>query len=261
MKVWPVFACMLLLATEGVAQTGARPPRGWNVGIGAGGSAFTDFQRGTVRASRVSGGQIEEREFPRRVGAQTAGTLTGTLAYWPGKNWGVRIQGVWSGSRFETLMNPADAQFAGAPESSQDSTRLPSLSIRSYQGQLLFRMPTIHARIMPYGIVGGGVVEYTVGSGDLPLPPETTEDFNSGYRRVGAATVGLGAMINMRKAGWALNFELTDRVGRTPVRSSTAVSRLSPTMELIPIQDRPSDPVRTTSAVSFTVGLSWLVTH
>lgn len=260
MRILIAIAMLVVIWSPINAQTGVRPPRGWSLSAGAGGSAFTDFQRVTVRAARLSaGGRIEEREFPRSIGAQTSGNISAAIGYWPGKNWGLRFQALLEASRFQTMVSPTDAQFAGVPESSKDSTRLPGLLIRSYHGQFIFRMPTIHARIMPYGVVGGGIVRYVVQPGDQALPPEAAADFNSGYRQRGAATVGLGAMLNMRRRGWALNFELADRIGRTPIRHSALSTRLSPTMELIPTEDRPSDPVRLASAVSFTVGLVWLL--
>lgn len=246
-----------LVASEADAQTGVRPPRGWSFGVFAGGSAFTDFQRGTVRATRVgSAGEIEFRDFPRSVGAQTAVIAGGILAYWPNKNWGVRAQASYAPSRFETVIPQSDAQFMGMPRSSEDSARLAPLTISMYQAQLLFRLPTIRNRVMPYGIVGGGQTRYTIGSGD-PVPEEAVEDFGSGSRNRLAATVGLGAMINMRRKGWGLHFELTNQISQTPIKGASETSEIAENARLL--EDPRRSPVGHINTVSFMVGVSRLL--
>ena len=229
---WPVAVLSLLVASPALAQTGFRSPQGWSLGIRAGGSAFTDFQRTDVEGARFStAGLVEARAFSRRVGAQTATSLAGSLSYWPNRNWGLRLNAIYSPSRFETIIPESAAQFMGEPRSSSDSARLAPLTIMSYQAQAVFRMPTIHNRVMPYGLIGGGVLRYSPHSGDQPA--ETGKTFQSGPLLRAAASFALGAQLPMRRQGWGLNFELMDQMSRTPVTGG---------------------PVKMFNALSFTVG-------
>lgn len=193
------------------AQTGVRPPQGWSLSGFAGGAAFTDFQRAAER----------------RIGAETSGSFAANLAFWPTRHWGIRARIGYAPSRFETI----------DPQADRDTTpRLASLSITSYEGQLIFRLPTIHGRVMPYGIAGGGIVRYQLGE-DAPLPEEAVNGFSTGQQP--AVSVGLGAALPLRPSGWSLNFELTDQISRTPMPTTT------------------SDRIKTTSTVTFMVGASW----
>lgn len=230
----------LLIATPVHAQTGVQPPQGWSLGLFAGGAAFTDFQRQTMRATGFSSsGQIEQREIPQRLGAVTSGTLAGALAFWPSRNWGLRLRGTYTPSRFETIIGEADARFLKEPRSSDETGSLASLNIFSYDVQAVFRMPTIRNRIMPYGVVGVGLIEYDLKSRDKPIPADVRGNFENGRERRRAPVIGLGAMLPLRPKGWSTHFELTDQLAKTPVES----------------KDR--DAVKLTSHVSFVLGLSW----
>ncbi|HEY0810464.1 MAG TPA: hypothetical protein VGD49_09905, partial [Longimicrobiales bacterium] len=92
----------LTFATHLNAQTGIRPPRGFSLGFLGGAAAFSDMQRGSIRVSRPTLSGVEERELARRVGAETSTTLGAYLAFWPSRNWGLRLAGSWAPSRFET---------------------------------------------------------------------------------------------------------------------------------------------------------------
>jgi opacity protein-like surface antigen len=238
MKLYLVVAA-LLMASAAHAQTGVRPPQGWSLGFYVGGAAFTDFQRSNIRAVGFSiEGEPIERELPQSVGAQTSGVLAATLAYWPTQNWGFRARAAYAPTRFETVIPQSDADFLNMPRPAATGSEFRSLGITSYEGQVLFRLPTIRHRIMPYGIFGGGAVRYALGSGEEPIPEEAQSDFDSGAETRPAATLGLGAMIGLRP-GWGLHFELVDQVSRTPVRGTQEDSR------------------ETTSSLTFMVGASW----
>jgi hypothetical protein len=219
------------------AQTGIQPPVGWSVGAFVGGAAFTDFARSNVRSVGITAsGRAFDLEYPQRLGPKTTGTLGGTLSYWPSRNWGLRFRGAYAPSRFETDIPQADAELMEAPSNSE-SGELAELAISSYEGQLLFRMPTIHGRIMPYGVVGGGVIRYVPG-GRGTVPAEAEADFDAGMRNRPTATVGLGAMLGLQKKGWGLHFELIDQISRSPVTNG-------------------NDGTRLMNSVAFTVGASW----
>lgn len=232
---------LISIATPLAAQTGVRPPQGWSLGVFGGGAAFTDFQRASIHGFRpTGGGKLEEREIAQLVGAETAGAIAGTLAFWPSRNWGIRARGALAPTRFETVIRKSDADFMNAPETSEETGKLAALAISSLDGQILFRLPTIRGRIMPYGIVGGGVVRYALGRGDERVPEEAADDFEEGGSQTrGALSFGLGAMLGLRPERWALHFELTDQIARTPVEGTS------------------SDQIRTTSSVAFMVGASW----
>lgn len=232
---------LLSIAAPLAAQTGVRPPQGWSLGVFGGGAAFTDFQRVNVHGIRLSGaGELEERQIARYIGAETSGAIAATLAFWPSKNWGVRARGLYAPTRFETVFRKSDAAFMNAPQTSEETGELAALAISSLDGQILFRLPTIRGRIMPYGIVGGGAVRYAHRGGNEPVPDEAADDFGAGRSQTRlAGSFGLGAMIGLRPERWGLHFELTDQISRTPVEGTS------------------NDRIRSTSSVTFMVGASW----
>lgn len=215
-----IIASFVVAAVPAIAeaQTGITPPRGWSLGVSAGAAAFSDMQRGSVRVFRPTPTGIEEREMARRVGAETSTSLAGYLAYWPSRNWGMRLHGSYSPSRFETVMQERDAEYAGMPSSSEEGERLAGLSIVSADMQLLFRLPTIKRRVMLYGILGGGAARYAVESGEEPVPEEAEGDFEGGVRVRPAGVLGLGAMLPMRNRAFRLHFELTNTISGTPLK-------------------------------------------
>ncbi|HEX6559961.1 MAG TPA: hypothetical protein VF021_10875 [Longimicrobiales bacterium] len=230
------YAAILLVglwAAPAIAQNGVRSPQGFSIGVAAGGSAFSDFQRSNFQAQRLSASGVEQQEFSRRVGAHTSGSVAGYLAFWPAQNWGLRLYGAYTPSRFEEIISRSAAEFTNAPS----ADTMAALAVENYQAQALFRLPTIKGRVMPYGIVGGGVMRYTAKNNGV-VPAEAATAFSSGRQTKTAASIGAGAMLQMRRRGWGLNFELIDNISRTPMASG---------------------PVRNPSSVSFTVGLSLLL--
>ena len=212
--------CILILigaASTAQAQNGVRPPQGWSLSFGAGGSAYTAMHRSADDA---------------RLSAHTSGVFFAALSWWPNRNWGVRLFGADRPTRFSEITVP-DTIAA-------DTITYASLSIQSLQLQANFRMPTIHNRIMPYGILGGGVTRFASRGRGNPIPIEARSDFSRGPLRVRSGAVGIGARLQTRRNAWALNFELLDQIARTPIQSAG------------------ENQVHTTSAASFTVGLSWM---
>ena len=208
---------LILVFTRPVhAQNGVRPPQGWSLSAAAGGSAYTALQRSSDQT---------------RLSPHTSGIFTAAIAWWPSGNWGLRVHGTERPTRFAEINTP-DTTFS-------DTITYASLTIQAAQLELNFRMPTIHNRIMPYGVLGAGLTRFTARPRGNPLPPEATTDFAAGPVTVRSGTVGIGARLPTRRNGWGIDFELLDQIARTPIKSGRR------------------NEVHTTSAASFTVGLSW----
>ena len=232
-----VLLFLVIVAAPVSAQNSIQPPQGWSLADFGGGSAYTDFQRGTVQTVTASpSGGLQQYEFARRVGAETAGAFAAAVSYWPSNNWGVRLFTSYSPSRFETMV-PHDAPALVERLDASGEVALADLMITSYEVHGTIRLPTIRNKVMPYGVVGVGVVRYSPEEG--LLPEEAQSDFATGSRVMPAVRLGLGASLPMRPAGLGLNFELTDQIAGTPVRAEG---------------DR---NVSLTNAVTFMVGLSW----
>ncbi len=247
------------LALSAAAQTGIRAPRGLSLGVMGGVAAYSDFQRGSVMVTRPTAEGVEERELARRVGAKTSTALSGYLSFWPSANWGLRLQGTWAPTRFETLMKESEAEFAGVPRSSEEDARLAGLDVLSADLQLLFRLPTIRNRIMPYGILGGGIMQYRA-AGGAPLPEEAEEEFGQGHRIRPTGVFGAGAMLPLSNRAFRMHFELTNHLTSTPVQggSAQAVETTDGTILFAPAAQPPGETrVKLTSTVRFMVGLSY----
>lgn len=233
---------LLWAATPAVAQTGIRPPRGLNVGVMGGGAAYSDLQRSGVRLERLTADGLEERSFPRRISVETSTAAGGWLSYWPTRSFGLRLQGTWSPSRFQVLATPSEGTFIGA-ESETGEPDLAGVEVITGDLQLLFRLPTLRNRVLPYGILGGGVTRYRTRGGEELLPSEAEEFFEDGSSVQPGGVFGLGAMLPLRNRAFRLHFELTDHVARTPIKSGG----------FVPGESR----VRLTNSVQCMVGLSY----
>jgi hypothetical protein len=250
---------LALTFSTAAGQAGIRPPQGWSLGLMGGAAAFSDMQRGTVRVVRPTAGGMESREMARRIGAETSTTLAGYLAFWPSRNWGLRVHGTYAPSRFETMMSESDAEYSGLPTTSSEQP-LAGLDILTLDLQAMFRLPTIKNRVLPYGILGGGVARYQVRGGDAPVPEEAAGEFDGGVKLRPAAVVGVGAMLPFRQRAFRLHFELTNHIAGTPIKGGE--SRLfdagGGTIEFDP-QDEPAGDSRVSvvSGVRFMVGVSW----
>jgi hypothetical protein len=263
-KTWMVTVAILLglLPTTASAQTGIRPPQGWSLGFMGGAAAFSDMQRGVVRVFRPTPVGLEERELARRVGAETSTTLGGYIAFWPSRNWGLRLHGTYSPTRFETLMKESEADYAGLPQSGEGE-RLASLGIVTADLHALIRMPTIKNRVMLYGIIGGGVARYSVQQ-DEPVPEEARGEFDGGVKVRPAGLIGLGSMLPMSNRAFRLHFELTNHLAGTPLQGGSPQATEMPNGTIVfdPADEPAGDRrVSVVNGVRFMVGLSWSPRH
>lgn len=259
-------AALLLLPTllatslsSARGQTGIRPPQGWSLGLLGGAAAFSDMQRSHLRVVRPTAAGAETREFARRVGAETSTVLTANLSFWPSRNWGLRVSAGWAPTRFETVMRESDAENTGLGAGSEED-RLAGLDIWTGDVEALFRLPTIKNRVLPYGIIGGGVARYEVRRGDGPVPPEAAGEFEQGVKVSPAAVIGVGAMLPFRNRAFRLHFELTNHLAKTPIRGGEeeVVASDQGMVEIDPFDARSTDSrVSLTSSVRFMVGVSW----
>jgi hypothetical protein len=259
-----IVALALTTPVSAAAQTGIRPPRGFSLGFMGGAAAFSDLQRGSVRVFRPTSVGMEERELARRLSAETSTTLGGYLAYWPSRHWGLRLNGTFSPTRFETLMKESEAEYAGMPQSSEEGARLAGLSIITADIQGMFRLPTIKNRVLLYGIVGGGVARYQVEGAEGTLPEEVQGEFEDGRKIRPAGVFGIGSMLPMRNRALRLHFELTNHLGATPVHGGDPqqTTTRDAEVEIVP-RDEPAGERRVsmTSSVRFMVGVSYSPRH
>ena len=229
-----------------------------------GAAAFSDLQRASVRVFRPTSIGVEEREMARRLSMETSTTLAGYLAFWPSRNWGLRLHGTYAPTRFETLMKESEAEFAGMPQSSEEGAPLAALSIMTADLQGMFRLPTIKNRVMLYGIVGGGVARYRLEGEDGAVPEEAQGEFEGGEKIRPSAVFGLGSMLPMRNRALRLHFELTNHLGATPVRGGDPQTTSSgdAEVEIFP-RDEPAGERRVyfTNSVRFMVGISYSPKH
>jgi hypothetical protein len=196
---------------------------------------------------RTTSAGLETRDLGRRIGAETSTALGAYLAFWPSRNWGLRVYGTYAPTRFETILRGGHGSFDPA---APDTGRLAGLDIMTADLQAMFRLPTIKNRVLLYGMLGGGVVRYEVRSSDEkePLPEEAHGDLGDGARIHSGGMFGLGAMLPFRNRAFRLHFELSDHIGKTPLHSAAD-------------DGDNEDPVELTSSVRFMVGASWSPKH
>lgn len=176
------------------------------VGISGGGAAFSDFQRGEA----ING----STEFDRRLSAQTTVAVAANVTYWPARQWGVRVHGSYSPSRF--VLNEAEQQSGRVSAEAS----LARLGVFMADFDILFRAPIVWGRVAPYGLIGAGAVEYRANPAlTAPIPAEAETSFQSGRRRLFAGVLGIGARIPLDDHDFHLTFELTDHITRSPVDS------------------------------------------
>jgi len=138
--------------------------------------------------------------------ADASPSLGAAIAYWPSPAWGVRIQSGVAFTRYSLLVPPPDDD---APVDSSG----PDLRIWSHDVSVLIRAPvTPGGRVMPYGVVGGGVLHYQGGVRPSVAP---FDPVRSAVRP--AVVVGLGAMVPLEQGGTGLTFEVLDHIARTPI--------------------------------------------
>lgn len=182
------------------------------VSLQAGGAAFTDFQRATATPT-VS--QLEVREIRRRVSARTTSSFGAGVALWLGDAWGVRAGVSYLPSYF-TVHHDEAAILALDEDVATGATQYAGLGVLLADASLLFRSPYLLGRVVPYGIIGAGLVHYWKRDGG-ELPPEARTRFTDATWTGPAAVVGIGAAIPLQMRNLMLTFELTDHIGRTPL--------------------------------------------
>jgi hypothetical protein len=224
----------------------------------AGGAAFTDFQRATVRTSSAD---MEPAEFQRRIGARTAASLGGWVALWLSDVWAIRAGASYAASSFAVRNEPSaqrvlDERAAGGVSETVDYA---GLGVLHADATVMFRFPVTFGRVVPYGLAGGGIVRYGR-SGAGELPPEARARFTRGSWSGAAGVVGIGSAIALQKRSLMLVFELTDHISRTPLDDAGAgewfeVSGVQ--LQLEPHATRAdTDGVGLTNSVRLLVGLS-----
>jgi hypothetical protein len=226
----------------------------WMLRAEFGGAAFTDFQRGTATAGNA---HPDLATFQRRLSAQTTATAGGSISYWIVNGWGLRAGISFAPSAF-AVWNEDAAQQVLDEHMGGDREAHASLSVWYADAAVLFRMPFTLGNVVPYGVVGGGVVEYRAG-GNVELPPEARDRFRDGRWRTPAAVVGVGAVFPLQRHNLLLGAELANHVGRTPLDDAGRGEWFE--LGGIPVQlhqdpRRGSDGIAFTNNLRLTVGLT-----
>jgi hypothetical protein len=224
----------------------------WMLTAQFGGSAFTDFQRGTARPLA----EADLPDFRRRVSARTTGGAGLWAAYWVTGALAVRGGVGYAPSSF-TVWHEPEAQRA-LDTRGEATPEYAGLGVLLADAGVMFRFPLALGRVVPYGMVGGGVIRYGTRDGGA-LPPEAQERFAAGEWHGAAGTAGLGAAIPLQRGDLLLTFELTSHFSRTPLggHGEGALFELAGVaLELDPDGSRADGSVGTTSAVRLMVGIT-----
>jgi opacity protein-like surface antigen len=254
-------ATLVLLAcwaSTAAAQTVSAEPafrKGtWLIGASLGGAAFTDFQRATARTVGTEFGVLD---FQRRVSAGSTVTLGGSLTHWLIDGAGLRVNVSYSPTRF-SVHNARDAQRRLDDLGEWDQQPYAKLAVWQASTTAIFRMPVRLGRVVPYGMIGGGLVHYRL-TDQTELPPEARRRFDDGTWTAPAAVIGLGAAVPLQRRGLLLNFELTNYITPTPLNDEGS----GETFELggVPLlldryAARDSDGIAMTSHLRLTVGVT-----
>jgi hypothetical protein len=256
----------LVLCIAGNARAQERKPGtmgGLVLSAWGGGAAFSDLQRFSAEARwQLPTGELQSRALDRRLSAITSPVIGIALAYWWSPNWGIRTQLGYSPSRFDVSTPEDEMPRVEAQTTNPEESRFRSLGIMSVDAQLLYRLPfTPGDRVAPYALAGVGMLRYST-SGRDPLPPEAQPAFlTQSSRDKPAGVFGLGVLVPLQREHFALSFELTDHIARTPFTRSFAAQLLDgPVTVLSSQRTAPRDNrVNMTNHVSLLVGFSWLM--
>lgn len=250
-----LLATLAIAAADASAQVSAEPWfRGgtFMITLEAGGAAFSDFDRSQIRP--VSGAGSDD--FRRSVSARTSGSVGAWASYWIGHGWGIRAGASYVPSSFDVRTEEATPPEMDGGDGAEP--RYSSLDIWLVNAAVVFRFPHSFGRVVPYGIVGGGLIRYRA-SGDASLPPEASENFRDGHRQLPAALVGLGATIPLQRRNLLLSFELTDHISRAPLSGAGGQTFEVSGVEMLINPDpgvQRSDKVDLTSHVRLSLGLT-----
>jgi hypothetical protein len=253
------FLLLLLLTTtpDGYGQPSAErwfSAGTWMLRAEFGGAAFTDFQRGTATAGSV---HPDLATFQRRLSAQTTATAGGSITRWIVDGWGLRASFSFAPSAF-AVWNDAAAQQLLDEHMGGERESYPSLGVWYADAAVVFRLPFSLGTGVPYGMAGGGVVEYRAGR-DADLPPEARDRFSEGRWRTPAAVFGVGAVFPLQFHNLLMGAELANHLGRTPLDDAGRGEWFD--MGGMPVQlhqdpRRGSDGITLTSNLRLTVGLT-----
>ena len=266
MRVRNFIGFALVLGIAGMAQAQDRKPNtmgGLVLSAWGGGTAFSDLQRFSAEARwQLPTGEFQSRALDRRLSAVTAPMIGIAAAYWWSPRWGMRTQLGYSPSRFDVTVPEDEMPRVQTQATKTDESHFRSLGIMSIDAQLLYRLPvTPGGRVAPYALAGVGMLRYST-TGNDPLPPEAQPAFSSrSSRNKPAGVFGLGVLVPLQREHYALSFELTDHIARTPfTRSAAALLQEGPLTVLTSQRTAPADDrVSMTNHVSLLVGFSWLM--
>jgi hypothetical protein len=264
MRAWWIGLALLAFT---VCTAGAQQPRPsaepwfrggtWMFSLGAGGAAFTDFQRGTARRIPGDATAPELRDFRRRLSARTTATGGGSATYWAADTWGVRGSIAYAPSAF-SVWNEGPAQRVLDERMGGDRAIYAALDVWLAAGAAVFRLPVSAGRVVPFGIAGAGLVSYAV-RGAEALPPEARQRFAAGAWRAPAAVVGLGAVIPLERENLLLSFELTNHIAPTPLNDAgrgQTFELSGITLQLEPDRTRGGDGISITGNLRLALGLT-----
>ena len=183
--------------------------------IYGGGGAFS-------KVHRIQG--AEGSEDPADVVVQTSGAFAGEAVWWLTGNLGLRLHGSFLPSRFDVRSERDESGLAGAGTAARVAWR--GVHVWIADAAVLVRPPVTLGRMMPYAVVGGGIVSYRP-RGEDALPPELGEAFSGGARNAGAAVLGLGAVLPLQRERLLLSFALTNHITRPLVAAGADPSTTS----------------------------------
>jgi hypothetical protein len=258
MKRTAMTLCLVLLLPRAVTAQAVSAEqwfRGgtWMLTAEAGGAAFTDFQR-TV--ARPVAGTAGVPDFRRRVSAGTTVTFGASSTYWLVDGWGVRAAAAYTPTRF-SVWNEQQGQRA-LDDIDEERPTYARLGSWSASAAGVFRLPLSLGRVVPYGILGGGVVQHRVTDRE-ELPPEARERFAGGEWVGAAAVFGAGSVIPLQRNNLLLTFELTNYLTRTPLNDEglgTWFELAGVPLQLEPDPARGRDGIGLTSNLRLTLGLT-----
>jgi hypothetical protein len=192
--------------------------------IFGGGTAYTDFHRTVLSSAAgppgspgVPGSGSGTRT--RRLTAETAPSLGVGVGYWVNPHWGIRLHGAVAPSRFHVISG--SARTDPRLEAAADSTVMAPLRIWTADAAILFRLPFELAGVVPYGVIGAGMLEYRTRAGEgAHVPPEAAGGIGNGSHSQPVGLLGGGAAVPLAWRRTLLSFELSTHIGRPATRAA-----------------------------------------
>jgi hypothetical protein len=215
-----------------------------------GGAAYSDFHRGPATPSA---GALDAPPMngQRRVSARTTSTAGGSITWWAGDGWGIRIAGSYAPTRFSVWNGDGGVAIP------QDRDSYARLQTWTGTTSAVFRLPFTMGRLVPYGFAGGGVVHHALGDRE-EVPPEAEAPFAGGSWTGAAALLGAGLVIPLQRRDMLMHFELSNHLTRTPLGGSNPAGEVRPADHPRPAPGAgpDADDVSITHFLRLTVGLT-----